>query len=165
MKKIYHSQQQIEGACLSIIKQMQAENWKPDYIVGITRGGLVPANLISQFLDIQLETLKVSLRDHKESETNCWMSEDAYAGKKILIVDDINDTGATIAWIKKDWQSTCLPDDPIWNNIWGNNVRIATITDNLSSKETVDYSHWEINKAENDVWIVYPWETWWAPGA
>lgn len=165
MKKIYHSQQQIEGACLSIIKQMQAENWKPDYIVGITRGGLVPANLISQFLDIQLETLKVSLRDHKESETNCWMSEDAYAGKKILIVDDINDTGATIAWIKQDWQSTCLPDDPTWDNIWGNNVRIATITDNLSSKETVDYSHWEINKAENDVWIVYPWETWWAPGA
>jgi hypoxanthine phosphoribosyltransferase len=164
MKKIYYSQAQIEGACLSVVKKMQADNWKPDYIVGITRGGLVPANLISQFLDVRLETLKVSLRDHTESETNCWMSEDAYAGKKILIVDDINDTGATIAWIKKDWKSTCLPNDPVWNNIWGNNVRIATITDNLSSKETIDYAHWEINKAEDDVWIVFPWESWWAPG-
>ena len=32
----------------------------------------------------------------RESESNAWMSEDAYNGKNILIVDDINDTGAVI---------------------------------------------------------------------
>ena len=45
---------------------------------------------------IRCEAPKVSLRDDDHgSESNAWMSEDAYNGKNILIVDDINDTGAT----------------------------------------------------------------------
>jgi len=83
------------------------------------------------------------------------------AKKKILIVDDINDTGATFNWIKKDWQSGCMPDDVEWSKfIWGNNVRFATITDNLASNfdGTVNYTVHEVNKAEQDVWLVYPWE-------
>jgi hypothetical protein len=45
-------------------------------------------------------------------------------------------------------------------NVWGNNVKIAVLVDNLSSNfsRRVDYSAKEINKAEKDVWIVYPWE-------
>jgi hypothetical protein len=39
-------------------------------------------------------------------------------------------------------------------------VRFAVLIDNLSSNfsRKVDYSAKEINKAEKDVWIVYPWE-------
>ena len=80
--------------------------------------------------------------------------------KKILIVDDINDSGATFNWIKQDWQSSCLPNETtVWNSIWGNTVRFAVITDNLSSSfGDVNYSTHEVNKAEEDVWLVYPWE-------
>ena len=177
MNKIYYSWAQIQGAVLDIACQLQHDNWKPDYIVGITRGGLIPATLLSQYLDVPMQTLKVSLRDGSECESNCWMAEDAFgyvtnAGpddtkidpayrKKILIVDDINDQGSTISWIKHDWQSSCLPNDPFWQNIWGKNVRVAVITNNLSSKEDVDYSVYEVNKAENDCWLVYPWEDFW----
>ena len=45
MKKVYYTWQQVEGACLDIARQMSNHIWRPDYIVGITRGGLVPANL------------------------------------------------------------------------------------------------------------------------
>lgn len=163
MKKIYYTDAQAKGQVLDIIRQMQQEDWKPDYVVGLTRGGLVPANLISQYLDVPLETLKVSFRDSESGpESNLWMAVDAYFGKKILIVDDINDTGATLNWIKQDWPSGCHPTNEKWLTIWGGNVRFAVLVDNQNSGfHDIDYSSVEINKAEEDCWIVFPWEEWW----
>ena len=164
IKKHYYSWSDIERMCVSIVNQMYKDDWRPDYIVGITRGGNVPATIISNMTGIRCEALKVSLRDDtSESESNCWMAEDAFGynklPKKILIVDDINDTGATFNWIKQDWPSGCLPNDLKWSTIWSNNVRFATLTENLASEfDKVSYTCHEINKAEEDVWLVYPWE-------
>ena len=181
-KKHYYSWQDVEDACVNIALQMYKDNWRPDYIVGITRGGNIPATILSNMLGIRCEALKVSLRDDEMGpETNCWMSEDAFGylheeereliksrwdnkkRKNILIVDDINDTGATFNWIKEDWQSTCLPNETnAWDTVWEGanpNVRFAVITENLSSNfgEVKYYAH-EVNKAEEPVWLVYPWE-------
>ena len=80
--------------------------------------------------------------------------------KNILIVDDINDTGATFNWIMDDWQSGCLPNDPAWNDIWGNNVRFAAVVDNQASecKLKMNYRGITIDKSLKDEWIVFPWE-------
>ena len=161
MKKVYYSWQQVQGAVLEIARQMSAHNWKPDYIVGITRGGAIPAVLLSQYTGIPMRPLQVSLRDHGDCVSDLGMAEDAYNNKQILIVDDINDTGATVNWIKKDWPSGCLPNSYAWKNIFHNNVRFAVIHNNLASNEDVDYSANEINKAEEDCWLVYPWENFW----
>ena len=176
MKKIYYSWKDVENQVQDILRQIQLSNWQPDYVVGLTRGGLVPANLISQYLEIPMETLKVSLRDdNSHPESNLWMAEDAYGygdydlmasddgRKNILIVDDINDSGATLNYIKQDWQSSCFPKDKRWKEVWGNNVRVAVLVDNESSKSklNVSYSAVDLNKAEEDCWIVFPWEDWW----
>ena len=83
--------------------------------------------------------------------------------KNILIVDDINDQGSTLNWIMEDWQSGCFPDGERWSQMWGTNVRFAVLVDNLSSKcvREVDYCGLEINKAEEDVWVEFPYEEWW----
>ena len=162
MKKVYYTWQDVERQTQEILRQLQRDTWRPDYVVGLTRGGLVPANLISQYLEIPMETLKVSLRDDaSQPESNLWMAEDAIEGKHILIVDDINDSGATLNWIKKDWQSGNSRYD--WPSIWGNNVRVAVLVDNEASKSkiNVSYSAIDLNKAEEDCWIVFPWEDWW----
>jgi len=181
MKKKYYTWQDVESAADTIIAQMCKDRWCPDYIVGITRGGLCLATLLSHKLNVRMETLKVKLRDATEDEsceTNCWMSEDAFGyvdlveqetlkcrwdlhkRKNILVVDDINDTGATFEWIKNDWQGSCLPkEESAWNSIWNNNVRFAVMTENTSSQfEHVRYYWNEVNKAEEDVWLVYPYE-------
>jgi xanthine phosphoribosyltransferase len=168
MNKIYYTWQDVEHHTQEILRQIHADSWRPDYVVGLTRGGLVPANLISQYLGCRMETLKVSLRDDTECESNLWMAEDAFGHemeqpKNILIVDDINDTGATLNYIREDWPSGCFPDNPRWTEVWGSNVRVAVLVDNESSKSEIpiSYSAVDINKAEQDSWIVFPWESWW----
>lgn len=161
MKKVYYNWSQIEGACLDIVRQINQDNFKPAYIVGISRGGLVPAVLLSQYLNIPMHPLSVMLRDHVYTETNCWMAVDAHRGTNILIVDDINDSGATINWIKNDWQSACIPNHSAWNDlVWRNNVRVATIVENAYSSEQTDYT-WEVDNKEEEIWRVFPWEEFW----
>jgi hypothetical protein len=132
IKKHYYSWTDVEKMCVNIVNQMYTDNWRPDYIVGITRGGNVPATIISNMTGIRCEAIKVSLRDSQdgeESESNCWMAEDAFG---------------------------------IFQQGHGRegNVRFATLTDNLASEftEHCAYTCHEVNKAEEDIWLVYPWE-------
>jgi hypoxanthine-guanine phosphoribosyltransferase len=129
--------------------------------------------MISQYFDIPCETLKISLRDGSEQESNLWMAEDAFGYnaakvgdplcKNILVVDDINDQGSTLNWLMNDWESSCLPSDPRWEHVWNQNVKFAVVVDNLSSKCNIgmDFVGMEVNKAENNVWIEFPYEEWW----
>jgi hypoxanthine phosphoribosyltransferase len=88
---------------------------------------------------------------------------DVASRKNILIVDDINDSGATINWIVNDWMSGCLPSDSSWESVRGNNVRYAVMYNNESSRSELEpsYSSVTINKHEYPEWIVFPWENFW----
>ena len=184
MNKLIIDYKQFTNYVSKICRDIATGEWKPDYIVGITRGGLFPGVMLSHYLNIPLHTLNVSLRDSSVGpESNLWMAEDALGyisaedrkanggwsqleskRKNILIVDDINDQGTTLNWIMSDWRSGCLPNDEAWHDVWNNNVRFAVIVDNLASKCDVkmDYVGLEINKAEKDVWVDFPYEEWWA---
>ena len=184
MKKMYVTDSEIKRWTHKIIREINNSDWRPDYVVGLTRGGLVPAVMISHYLNVPMHTLDASFRDNDIGpESNLWMAEDAYGyvtwegelpaprdrvtsnpelRTKILVVDDINDTGRTLNWIKEDWASGCLPGDPVWADIWNNSVRFAVMVDNLgSSFNDCDYTGTEIDKREDDSWIVFPWENWW----
>jgi len=168
IKKVHYTWKDIEHMVVSINNLMYADGWRPDYLVGLTRGGLVPAVIMSNMTGIPMHALDVRFRDTDPSnygpESNLWMAEDAYGydmdqPKNILIVDDINDSGKTLSWIRDDWRGGCMPDDPHWNTVFGNNVRTACLMDNAQSNfGDVDYTALEIDKEEDPVWIVFPWE-------
>ena len=154
MKKIFVTWHDVQRQTQEILRQMQKESWKPDYIVGITRGGLTASNLLSQYLDVTMFTLDVRLRDgeHVPCESNSKLAEIAFGmndgkstgarwdvgqRKKVLIVDDINDSGATINWIKKDWEniiSNKVQDnvDYVWESIWNETTKFAVLFNNFA---------------------------------
>ena len=71
-------------------------------------------------------------------------------GDKVLFVDDINDSGSTFKWIEKNYKT----------NGANSAARFAVMTENTASAfGEVAYSYDEINKADEDVWLVYPYET------
>lgn len=179
--KVHYTWKDVEHMIHTINNLMYADNWRPDYIVGLTRGGLVPSVIMSNLTGIPMHTLDVRFRDNEGlngPESNCWMSEEAFGyndtektgisgarwdiklRKKILIFDDINDSGKTMQWIKDDWRSSCFPnEDNAWDSVWGNNVKFATLMDNVGSAfGDVDYTAMELDKSERDVWVVFPWE-------
>lgn len=151
MNKTYVTWNEIHDQVQSIAQQLAVDNWKPEVIVGIARGGLHPALLLSNYFNVPMETIRCQLRDGDGTLTATGIIP---ADKKILIVDDINDTGATLLKITQELDS-----------IMGSQVevKVAVLYDNESSDfNAVDYSAITINKANEDQWFVYPWEDWWA---
>ena len=175
--KVNYYQEHINKWLHIILRDMGKDNWKPDYVVGIGRGGLIPAVMLSNYLEVPMHSLKVTFREGQEDcESNLWMAEEAFGyntasdgkgfadptiRKNILIIDDINDTGRTFNWIKEDWSGPVEPDTA-WDKIWGKNVKFATLINNEASDfKDVAYTGLSINKLDNPQWVIFPWEEWW----
>lgn len=148
-KKAFYTWEQVEEMTQDIIRKLHVDQLDIDCVVGLTRGGLTPAVLVSQYLDIPMHAVKVSLRDHIGEDNLTTLKEEIgiTKGKRVLVIDDINDTGATLSAIK---------------DVWGTDtVTYAVLINNEASAEDVDYSSIDINKHEENVWQVFPWEDWW----
>ena len=138
-KNLFLSHEDIKSYVLNIIQQLNHDKWTPDIVLGFTRGGLVPANYISQWYDIPMIAI------NKNSEFNDRIDYD-----NVLVIDDINDTGSTLESFNKLIRPR-LRD-----------VRYAVVVNNEASNfDGVEYLGYSYNKLEEPNWIVFPWETWW----
>ncbi|HEX4298469.1 MAG TPA: xanthine phosphoribosyltransferase [Devosia sp.] len=115
--------------------------------VAITRGGLVPAAIVARELNIRVvESVSVKSYDHQmqtEVKVTKPISADiiakARAGRKILIVDDLVDTGATARAVRD-----MLPG-----------AHFATVYAKPKGREMVDTF---ITEVSQDTWIFFPWD-------
>ena len=152
----YVSYEEVDKLTNDIIKSIMNDQLKPQIVVGISRGGLLPAIRISNFLDIPMECLRVNLRDNTSTkpQSHSWLPERANDGMEILIVDDINDTGATINWILDDWCKTTT------RAAFDSNINFATLFSKPSSYALVSptYIGEVIDVERENDWIIFPWE-------
>ena len=52
MNKLVLDHHKTESLVSKIAREIAIGDWKPDYIVGLTRGGLIPAVMLSHYLDV-----------------------------------------------------------------------------------------------------------------
>ena len=148
IKKNYFTTSQMRNALIQIEDQMVHSNWMPDMILGINRGGCIPGVYLSHRLNTPQEVLDIRLRDHT-TKPNLSVLEKAFAfQKKILIIDDINDTGATFQYIIDNFGKQ------------EEKIKFAALIHNKPSKAKVDYQGYEIDKSKDPAWVVFPWEEW-----
>ena len=152
MKTINYDWHNVDKAIQSIAMQMYESEWRPDYIVGITRGGLVPAVILSHMTNIPMHTLCVQLAAEgleENTESNIKMAGDAINNKNILIIDDINRGGDALEWIINDW---ALSEESLIKN-----VIFASLIIDPNSKVDTDYFYEELD-TDVENWVNFPWE-------
>lgn len=118
-----------------------------DAVVAIARGGLVPAAIVARELNIRVvESVAIKSYDHKNQgqirvlkPISELVLEMARSGRKVLIVDDLVDTGATARVVRE-----MLPG-----------AHFATVYAKPKGRELVDTF---ITEVSQDTWIFFPWD-------
>ena len=130
---------------------IEADNaWSPSFLIGIGRGGLVPAVFLSHATGILTLSCDLSSAVKEFSgDVLARLAERTQAGEHLLFVDDINDSGRTIGTLRRALASNGAP---------AGSVRVATLLDNIVSSERVDYAARTIDRTGTKDWFVFPWE-------
>jgi len=142
--KTYVSYDQFHQHTILLSKKLKMFEF--DYIVGPSRGGLLPGVILSHELGIPFRPLLWSTRDHSQQTHDTIVVEDLKDGYSILLVDDINDTGRTFVELIEDWEYT---------NDCAGTLTIASVFQRYNTKNPSNYYQVLV---ESDSYIVFPWE-------
>ena len=138
---------QIYRMLLSQARKIRRDDYKPDIIVGIARGGLVPLRVLADLLetrDMAVITIEYYLGIAQKSREPILKQclHTTLTSKKVLLVDDVSDGGRSLQLAKKHLEEQCAQQ-----------IKVATIYCKPGTLTTPDYFEKETNR-----WIVFPWE-------
>ena len=138
---------QIYDMLLAQAQKIQGDGYKPDIIVGIARGGLVPSRILADLLetrDFAIITIEyyvgIGQKNKEPVLKQCLHTQ--LPDKKVLLVDDVSDGGRSLQLAKKHLQEQGAKE-----------IRIATVYCKPGTITLPDYF-----EKETSHWIVFPWE-------
>lgn len=125
-------------------------DWSPEHLIGIGRGGLIPAVYLSHASGLPMLAVDYSSQaEDLAIDAIQRLAERTRAGERLLFIDDINDSGRTIGHLR---------DMLARAGAKPGSVRFATLIDNVGSAQLVDYRARTIDRAVTKDWFVFPWE-------
>ena len=138
---------QIYEMILNQAQKIKLDGYKPDIIVGIARGGLVPSRILADLLetrDFAIITIEyytgINAKSKEPILKQCLHTQ--LTSKKVLLVDDVSDCGRSLQLAKKHLEDQCAKE-----------IKIATIYCKPGTITMPDYFEKETSR-----WIVFPWE-------
>jgi len=139
---------EIHGYCQSLGRRLKSEKF--DSVVGVSRGGLIPATIIAEEMNVR-ELRTVGVRSYrlrwgkKESSPILYQTCSPYLMGKVLVVDDIADTGETFEYLMEHFGKNQAIEKIVTCSVF---VR-------RSSSFVPNYFHKDIVGKD---WVVFPWE-------
>ncbi len=140
--------------------QVLDSDFRPDYIVGVWRGGAPVAIAIHELLDYAgIKTDHIAIRTSlytgiNQTSTSVaveglgYLVKRARASDKVLLVDDVFDSGRSLEKVVKELSEQCGPDAP--------ELRIATPYYKPANNQTGLTPDYYLH--ETDQWLVFPHE-------
>ena len=128
-------------------QKIQSCHYKPDIIVGVARGGLVPARILMDLLEtrdfaiIQIEYYQGINQPGNQPILKQCLNTDL-SSKKALLVDDVSDGGKSLQLAKKHLKEKGAVE-----------VKIATLYIKPQTITPSDYYEKQTRR-----WIVFPWD-------
>ncbi len=157
MEKTYISYNQIHNTMKDLARQIKESGFEPDLMVAIGTGGFIPARMAKTFLNIPILTVGIAYYDLNDNPTETpaitqWLDqpEKQIKGKKILLVDEVDDTRATIGFCLDELKKH-EPEE----------IALLVIHNKEKEKkhEVPEWiNHYFIGKNFQDQWICYPWD-------
>ena len=189
-QKIYISYNNIHKLCQKGAKQIIGMGERPDLIIGISGGGLIPARIIRSCLkregerSIPIQTIGLSLYEDfgangdvekigKTVTRTQWLDYNALkqhfnslVGKKLLIVDECDDTRTTLHYAISELQREVEQQQQEAGNKEdvGTTFTVFVLHNKLKPKKAslpasiIDTNHYIVGKDVPDEWLCYPWD-------
>jgi uncharacterized protein len=150
-KMMYVSWDQYYKTAEALMKMVYQSNWEFDHIVCIVRGGMPLGDMVSRVFKKPLAVIIASSYVgangmHQKKLVISDIAKIAALGKKVLLVDDLADSGITMREIK---------ERVLTQNRDVEEVRTAVLWCKTCSEFKPDYFAETVDK---DVWIVQPFE-------
>ena len=139
---------EVERLCQHLAGLIRESGYRPDLVIAIGRGGYVPARLMCDWLHIMgLTSIKVehylSGANRQEEAVIRYPLKADIRGLRVLVVDDVNDTGDTLEAATQHLQAF-QPGE----------IRTAVMHHKAVTHFDADYSAGKIVKWR---WLIYPW--------
>lgn len=134
--------------CGRLHGRIVASGFQPQVIVGITRGGYMPARILADFFGLMsLTTIKIEHYHGLKKAPIAIVSEPLatdVAGKRVLLVDDVSDSGDSFDVALAHLQEQGRPSA----------LRTAVLHHKTSSSYQPDFYAQRVIKWR---WVIYPW--------
>ena len=156
--KIKYSYYEIHQLCMNNGQKLKRE-FKPDVILAIGGGGLIPSRILSNSLNVPIYVVSLSTYDEENNAIDVprviqWMDFSELKNKKILIVDEVDDTRKTLEFvINKLTIEEKISDLNLGVFVLHNKIKNKTI-----NRHDLNISYYCSGENVNDICIVYPWD-------
>jgi hypoxanthine phosphoribosyltransferase len=134
---------------LSLTRKIIRSGFVPDVIIGVSRGGWVPARVLCDLLSTPVLAnvgvefyVGVGVMKGRQPRLTQQLSA-AVSGNRVLIVDDVADTGKSLQLVKE-------------HVIKEGALEVRTVTMYMKPWSIVEPSY---HGKKTSCWIVFPWET------
>ncbi len=140
----------IENWSKDIVRKVKKSGYNPEIVIGLARGGLVPARLISDYLNIKdlyaVKTEHWGLTATPDGKAKLAQGlQVSIKGKRVLVVDDVTDTGQSLKLALEH----VVGHEPA-------EAKTATLLHITHSKYVPDFYSEEVPE-DNWTWFIFPW--------
>jgi len=156
-EKLYFTYNEIHQTVKTLAEEIINSPFEPELIVAIGTGGFIPARILKTYINKPILTVGLRYYDNdnkpmSEPQKIQWIDEveKKLSGKKILLVDEVDDTRTTLAFCLRELR-THKPEE----------IAVAVLHTKMKKKsdhfpESIRYTFTGLEL--EDKWICYPWD-------